>query len=695
MKIRAQLAVVFFLLAVVPLSGLVLYSYLGSRRVVREAVAAEANETTRDMNRRMVEIESDLQRRVTRLGRLPLASLFQKPESEEGSEELLGWLLAEMGDAAPLVESFELVPEAPPPPPAAEPGQPPVPPPAPAAPGTPEAADEATAEATAEAAQEIGKVVLRVTDEVAREIERRYGDPDNLPEGSEMGAGEGIRFGLGLARAMAEAFGNPDPGNPGEEEPTAPHLTFGHELDAPIRQEGRVVGELRTRISAQELLRQVLARTRRDQGEIPFAVDGEGQLHVAEEADREALEKLLPETRDDDTPVVEAAGEQWLVARSRDAETGLEFGIARPLGEPLAAVRRSAARNLAYGLGLIVVALLGILPLSGRITRKLRLVTEGAERIAAGDLETRVPVGADDEVGQLARTFNQMARELREQKDRLISEERRRREEEVERQLLEAEYRRKSHELEEARQFQLSLLPQELPSHPTFDLAVHMRTATEVGGDYYDFHLDDDGTLLAVIGDATGHGARAGTMVTVVKSLFSSFPAVGGGDGGGGDGGEDDGDDLARFLAEANRTVRRMRLERMAMALTVLRLRHRRLTLATAGTPPALVYRRGRGAVEELEATGMPLGGLDFPYRQQHLDLAAGDRVLLTTDGFPELLDADGEPLGYRRARELFAAAAPRESAGEVLAELAAAVVERTGGQPPDDDVTFVLIEVR
>jgi len=521
MKIRAQLAVVFFLLAVVPLSGLVLYSYLGSRQAVREAVAAEANETTRDMNRRMVEIESDLQRRVARLGRLPLASLFEKPESEEGSEELLGRLLAEMGDAAPLVEAFEL---------------------------------------------------------------------------------------------------------------------------------------------------------------------------VAEEADRETLGELLPAARDGDTPVVEVAGEQWLVARSRHPETGLEFGIARPLGEPLAAVRHAAAKNLAYGLGLIALALLGILPLSGRITRKLRLVTEGAERIAAGDLETRVPVGSDDEVGQLARTFNQMARELRDQKERLISEERRRREEEVERQLLEAEYRRKSHELEEARQFQLSLLPQELPTHPAFDLAVHMRTATEVGGDYYDFHLDEDGTLLAVIGDATGHGARAGTMVTVVKSLFSSLPAAGAVDAGDGDG---DGDDLARFLAEANRTVRRMRLERMAMALTVVRLHHRRLTVATAGTPPALVYRRGRGEVEELDATGMPLGGLDFPYRQQHLDLEAGDRVLLTTDGFPELLDAGGEPLGYRRARELFAGAAPRESAEEILAELAGAVVERTGGQPPDDDVTFVLIEVR
>ena len=52
-----------------------------------------------------------------------------------------------------------------------------------------------------------------------------------------------------------------------------------------------------------------------------------------------------------------------------------------------------------------------------------------------------------------------------------------------------------------------------------------MKTATEVGGDYYDFHVGVDGTLTIVLGDATGHGMRAGTMVTSAKSLFNSYGA--------------------------------------------------------------------------------------------------------------------------------------------------------------------------
>jgi serine phosphatase RsbU (regulator of sigma subunit) len=81
--------------------------------------------------------------------------------------------------------------------------------------------------------------------------------------------------------------------------------------------------------------------------------------------------------------------------------------------------------------------------------------------------------------------------------------------------------REKTKELEEARQLQLSMLPKDLPQLPHLDIAVYMKTATEVGGDYYDFHIGLDGTLTVVLGDATGHGMKAGTMVTTTKSLFN------------------------------------------------------------------------------------------------------------------------------------------------------------------------------
>jgi GntR family transcriptional regulator len=86
---------------------------------------------------------------------------------------------------------------------------------------------------------------------------------------------------------------------------------------------------------------------------------------------------------------------------------------------------------------------------------------------------------------------------------------------------LEVDNARKTRELEEARELQLALRPRRLPSCPDFEVAAAMITATEVGGDYYDFDVDPSGGLTVAVGDAVGHGARAGALVAATKALFS------------------------------------------------------------------------------------------------------------------------------------------------------------------------------
>ncbi|MBP1655070.1 MAG: hypothetical protein H6Q28_1626, partial [Bacteroidetes bacterium] len=104
---------------------------------------------------------------------------------------------------------------------------------------------------------------------------------------------------------------------------------------------------------------------------------------------------------------------------------------------------------------------------------------------------------------------------------RTLEQERRAHEEELSRRVLEADNERKTRELEEARKVQLAMLPADVPHIEGFTISVRMRTATEVGGDYYDFRQDNDGSLTIAIGDATGHGTKAGIMVTLIKSLFN------------------------------------------------------------------------------------------------------------------------------------------------------------------------------
>jgi serine phosphatase RsbU (regulator of sigma subunit) len=363
----------------------------------------------------------------------------------------------------------------------------------------------------------------------------------------------------------------------------------------------------------------------------------------------------------------------WIVVETPDSESGLTFGIARPVQESLRGIRRTAVQNFTYGMGLVLLALIGVVALSKRMTSKLTLLTAGADRLADGDLEARVPLSSRDEFGQLARTFNRMAQELRHHQEQIL-------EQEVQQRLLEAENERKGRELEEAREFQLSLLPKTLPCHPHIEVAVLMRTATEVGGDYYDFFESGSGALTTVIGDAAGHGVRAGTMVTVVKGLLTAGAAEA---------------DLAELLGGAATAIKQMNLGRMNMAATLVRIDANSVSVSAAAMPPVLVYRCVTRAVEEVALSGLPLGSMaEASYDRWSSDLAPGDTVLLMTDGFPELMNSEQEPLGYEKARSLF-----REAAGgtpeQITSHLATAAEHWTKGQPPVDDLTFVVLKMK
>ena len=92
-----------------------------------------------------------------------------------------------------------------------------------------------------------------------------------------------------------------------------------------------------------------------------------------------------------------------------------------------------------------------------------------------------------------------------------------------------------------------------------------------------------------------------------------------------------------------------MGLSRMAMALTVARCLGRRLTISSAGMPPALHFRAATGEIDEIALPGMPLGArADFDYAEREIELAPGDSLLLMSDGFPELANPGGEEGDYR-----------------------------------------------
>jgi serine phosphatase RsbU (regulator of sigma subunit) len=250
----------------------------------------------------------------------------------------------------------------------------------------------------------------------------------------------------------------------------------------------------------------------------------------------------------------------------------------------------------------------------------------------------------------------------------------------LEHEQMRAENERRAKELEEARQLQLSMLPKSVPHLPNVEIAAYMKPASEVGGDYYDFHLGDDGTLTVAVGDATGHGLKAGTMVTATKSLFNNLAHEA---------------DITYIFKQTSAALKKMNLRGLFMAMTMLKITDHRLIVSAAGMPSALIYRAATRQIEEVIIKAMPLGSVsNFAYRQQEFTLLSGDCVVVMSDGFPELFNEQNEMLDYAQARMTLAEVA-KGSPQQIINRFVETGEKWAGNRPPDDDVTFVVVKIK
>jgi serine phosphatase RsbU (regulator of sigma subunit) len=271
-------------------------------------------------------------------------------------------------------------------------------------------------------------------------------------------------------------------------------------------------------------------------------------------------------------------------------------------------------------------------------------------------------------------------KEVREWSDRALKQERINQEKELERKLLAAENERKTQQLEEARTLQLSMLPKKIPQPKEWDIAVYMDTATEVGGDYYDFSKAKDGTLTIAVGDATGHGMKAGIMVATAKSYFHTLA--------------DDFDNLD-MLRRMSAGIRNMELKMMYMGMMFLKLQKHRARLVAAGMPPALIYRKEAHRVEPVVLKGLPLGAqVEFPYKEEQIALNRGDILLLYTDGLQERFNQHREQFGLDRIQESLKNTA-EQSAADIITQLTQRAEQWCGGADQEDDITIVALKAQ
>lgn len=239
---------------------------------------------------------------------------------------------------------------------------------------------------------------------------------------------------------------------------------------------------------------------------------------------------------------------------------------------------------------------------------------------------------------------------------------------------------RMKQELEYAREIQLSMLPRAAPDLDWLDVAALSLPATEVGGDYYDYFDLGSGQLAMVVGDVTGHGVASGLVLSGVRSSLNLLR-----------------EEMARpsaVLRRVNLMLKRTSAPRMHMTLAVVVLDHHEgsAVVSTAGHPPVLVRRSG-GRVDEVGTGSFPLGAMaGADYRENRVELADGDVVVLYSDGLVESINPMGDQFGWDRLKRVLEEIDDFDTANEIRDSILREVWDFKGETEQVDDVTMVVV---
>jgi phosphoserine phosphatase RsbU/P len=248
------------------------------------------------------------------------------------------------------------------------------------------------------------------------------------------------------------------------------------------------------------------------------------------------------------------------------------------------------------------------------------------------------------------------------------------------RQVVNALEARRMHEmeLELAAKVQRAILPKRLENED-FTLEGEMRSAKEIGGDFYDFFIHYDDHVVCVIGDVSGKGVPASLFAASTRTAIRSLSLVA--------------DDPAATVRLTNRFLAESNHENLFVTLFVgdLDLETGLLSYCNAGHEAPFIL-RGTAPPLRLPPTGPAVGILEsFDYEPHTIQLEPGDLLFAITDGVTDAVDAEDRRFGEERLEALITASRKRPAA-ELIADAFAALASFEGGAEPFDDITFLAL---
>jgi len=262
-------------------------------------------------------------------------------------------------------------------------------------------------------------------------------------------------------------------------------------------------------------------------------------------------------------------------------------------------------------------------------------------------------------------------------------------------------------ELEIGADIQLRLLPRQCPEIDGVELAARCKTASRVGGDYYDFiptNYDQlrpkkpdsiepsDGQKASVpwslvIGDVMGKGVPAGLIMTMTRGMLRAEVL--------------NRHSPARILQHLNR-VMYADLENSHRFVTLFYSEYdpqtRSLSYSNAAHNPPLLWQAATRSIVRLDTNGMLIGlEADSQYEDAQIQLAAGDTIIYYTDGFTDAANQNGDRFDEENLIKAFEWACENcNGSQEILEHLFEQVQQFLGSTNRNgDDMTLVVMQVK
>jgi sigma-B regulation protein RsbU (phosphoserine phosphatase) len=235
-------------------------------------------------------------------------------------------------------------------------------------------------------------------------------------------------------------------------------------------------------------------------------------------------------------------------------------------------------------------------------------------------------------------------------------------------------------ELKVASQIQNQLLPAKLLDIKNYGLSAFQTQCKSVGGDLYDVAELADGRVLFLLADVSGKGMGAALLMSNVLAAFRIIYAA---------------QDFHLLDAVSQVSRQLLKFSRpgdfATLFICVLCPKTNTLEYINAGHNPPLMV-RSDGKVEDLEASGVPIGTFDVPgWREDTIEFGVGDLLFMFTDGVSEATNDQGEMYEEDRLKRFLLDSkdiSPEELTESVLDE----VNGFTGGAPQSDDITMMVL---